>query len=46
MPAYRYKALNTEGKLVKGILEGDSDRHVRALLRERSLRPVAIDEAG
>ena len=46
MPAFRYKALDADGKLVKGLLEGDSDRHVRALLRERSLRPVAIDDAG
>ena len=45
MPAFRYKALDADGKLVKGLLEGDSDRHVRALLRERSLRPVAIDDA-
>lgn len=46
MPAFRYKALDADGKLVKGLLEGDSDRHVRSLLRERSLRPVAIDDAG
>jgi len=46
MPAFRYKALNVEGKLVKGVLEGDSDRHVRAILRERRLKPVAVESAG
>lgn len=46
MPAFRYKALNTEGKLVKGVLEGDSDRQVRAILRERRLKPVAVESAG
>ncbi|MEY3007100.1 MAG: type secretion system protein GspF [Pseudomonadota bacterium] len=46
MSAFRYKALNAEGKLVKGVLEGDSDRHVRAILRERRLKPVAVESAG
>ena len=46
MPAFRYKALNAEGKLVKGVLEGDSDRQVRAMLRERRLKPVAVESAG
>ena len=42
MPAFRYQALNTEGKLVKGVLEGDSDRQVRSVLRQKQLRPVEI----
>lgn len=46
MTAYRYKALNGAGKLVKGVLEGDSDRHIRAQLRSRELRPVEVSEAG
>jgi len=44
--AYRYRALNTEGKLLKGVLEGDSERQVRALLRGRQLRPVEIAAAN
>jgi len=44
--AYRYRALNTEGKLVKGVLEGDSERQVRALLRGRELRPVEVGAAN
>ena len=42
MTAFRYKALNDEGKLVKGVLEGDSDRQVRGTLRQRHLRPVEV----
>ena len=45
MTAFRYKALNDEGKLVKGVLEGDSDRQVRGTLRQRHLRPVEVAEA-
>lgn len=46
MTAYRYRALNTEGKLVKGVLEGDSERHVRGQLRVQSLQPVEVNEAN
>jgi general secretion pathway protein F len=46
MTAFRYKALNPEGKLVKGVLEGDSDRQVRGTLRQRHLRPVEVAEAA
>jgi general secretion pathway protein F len=42
MTAFRYKALNDEGRLVKGVLEGDSDRQVRGTLRQRHLRPVEV----
>ncbi len=33
MGAYSYKALDEAGKTVKGILEGDSERHIRTQLR-------------
>ena len=46
MTAYRYRALNADGKLVKGVLEGDSERQVRSQLRGRSLRPVEVLEAN
>lgn len=46
MTAFRYKALNAEGKLVKGVLEGDSDRQVRGTLRQRQLRPVEVAVAS
>jgi len=44
--AYRYKALNSQGKLLKGVLEGDSDRQIRAQLRQKQLRPVEVEEAS
>lgn len=46
MAAFRYKALNTAGKLLKGVLEGDSERHVRAQLRAKQLSPVEVTGAG
>lgn len=45
MPAYRYRALNAGGKMVRGVLEADSERQVRSQLRTQKLRPVAVDPA-
>ena len=42
MTAYRYRALNSGGELVKGVQEGDSERQVRSQLRLRQLRPVEV----
>lgn len=44
MGAYQYLALDQAGRERKGVLEGDTARHVRQLLREQQLMPVAIDE--
>jgi general secretion pathway protein F len=44
--AYRYQALNEKGKLVKGVLEGDSERQIRSQLRGQSLRPVEVGVAN
>ncbi len=46
MTAYRYRALNASGKLVKGVVEGDSERQVRYQLRRQQLRPVEVAAAG
>lgn len=43
MAAYEYVALNDNGATRKGVLEGDSGRHVRQLLRERGLTPVEVN---
>ena len=43
MPAYEYVALDTDGRTKKGILEGDSLRHVRQLLRDIGLFPVDVE---
>ncbi len=44
MGAYEYVAVDTDGKEHKGVLEGDTARHVRQLLRDRKLLPVEIAE--
>jgi len=46
MTAYRYRALNPDGKLVRGVLEGDSERQIRSQLRVQSLRPVEVAVAN
>jgi general secretion pathway protein F len=46
MGAFEYTALDTAGKSRKGVLEGDTARHVRALLRERALLPVTVNEVA
>ncbi len=42
MGAYEYTALDAAGREKKGILEGDTAKHVRQLLRERELLPVTV----
>ncbi len=44
MGAYQYVAVDNRGKEQKGVLEGDTPRQVRQLLRERSLLPVQVSE--
>ncbi|MEM8563091.1 MAG: type II secretion system inner membrane protein GspF [Pseudomonadota bacterium] len=46
MTAFRYRALNPDGKLVRGVVEGDSERQVRTQLRGQSLRPVEVAVAN
>ncbi|MDP3293285.1 MAG: type II secretion system inner membrane protein GspF [Nevskia sp.] len=46
MSAYEYSALDTRGRQVKGLIEGDTQRQVRQLLRERSLTPLDIKEVA
>jgi general secretion pathway protein F len=44
MGAYQYVAVDPGGKEHRGVLEGDTPRHVRQLLRERQLFPVEVAE--
>ena len=46
MTAFRYRALNPDGKLLRGVIEGDSERQVRTQLRSQSLRPVDVTVAN
>jgi general secretion pathway protein F len=44
--AFEYTALDAGGKERTGILEGDTPRHIRQLLREQQLLPVAVTEVA
>lgn len=42
MPAYEYRALDASGSNHKGMIEADSSRQARQLLREKKLFPVEV----
>ena len=42
MAAFEYEALDGEGRVVKGVMEGDAERKVRGLLREKGFIPVKV----
>ncbi|MFM2110570.1 MAG: type II secretion system protein GspF [Gammaproteobacteria bacterium] len=43
MAAYDYVALDAAGREQRGVLEGDSPRQIRQLLRERQLLPISVE---
>lgn len=45
MAAFSYTSLDLSGKEQKGILEADSSRQVRQLLREKGLTPLQVQHA-
>ena len=45
MAAFTYQALDAEGQLSRGIIEGESEKHVRSLLRARQLKPLSVELA-
>jgi general secretion pathway protein F len=44
--AYEYSALDAKGRQTKGLIEGDTPRHARQLLRERGLSPLDVREVA
>lgn len=46
MGAFEYTALDAGGRSRKGVIEGDTARHVRSLLRERQLMPLSVEEVA
>lgn len=46
MPSFDYSAYNATGKQVNGIINADSRRHARRLLKDKSLQPLNIQEAA
>jgi len=43
MAGFEYLALDPGGRTVKGVLEGDAERQIRAILRDRGLTPLKVD---
>lgn len=46
MAAFEYTALDAGGRQRKGVLEGDSSRQVRQLLRDQGLSPMSVATAS
>jgi general secretion pathway protein F len=46
MPAYEFTALDARGREEKGLLEGDTPRQVRGMLRDRGLTPLSVHEVA
>ena len=46
MAAFEYSALNERGREQKGVLEADSSRHVRQILRDRGLAPLSVEASS
>jgi general secretion pathway protein F len=46
MGAFEYVAMDQSGKQSKGVLEGDTPKHVRQILRDRKLLPVSVSEVA
>jgi general secretion pathway protein F len=44
MGAFEYTAVDRAGRQQKGVLEGDTARQVRQLLRERGMLPMSVSE--
>jgi general secretion pathway protein F len=44
MGAFEYIALDAQGRERKGLIEGDTPKHVRQLLRDKQLLPMEIQE--
>jgi general secretion pathway protein F len=42
MAAFDYQAVDKKGKTKKGVIEGDTPRHARSLLREQGLMPTEV----
>jgi general secretion pathway protein F len=46
MGAFEYTAVDASGRERKGVLEGDTARQVRQMLRDQSLLPVSVNEVA
>jgi general secretion pathway protein F len=42
MPAYRFEAASAAGRIERGVVDADSPKMARGVLRERGLTPIAV----
>ena len=42
MAGFEYLALDPKGRTVRGVIDGDAERQVRGVLRERGLTPLSV----
>ena len=45
MPAYHFVAVNNDGREKKGVIEAETEKQARQLLRNKSLVPIALRQA-
>ena len=45
MPAYAFEALDAQGASHKGVIDADSAKAARSLLRTRALIPLSVEPA-
>lgn len=46
MPAYHYTAIQVDGQEQKGVIEAETEKHARQLLRDKSLLPLQVRPAA
>ncbi|NYT86003.1 type II secretion system inner membrane protein GspF [Pollutimonas harenae] len=46
MPSYQYEASNSAGRIERGLVDADSERNARQILRMRGLLPLSLKETG
>ena len=45
MPAYHFVAVNNDGREKKGVIEAETEKQARQLLRNKSLVPITLRQA-
>ena len=46
MPAYSFEAMQSDGKVRRGVIEADTARSARSMLRTQALVPLAVNAVG
>ena len=46
MPAYAFEAMQSDGKIRRGVIEADTARSARSMLRSQALVPLAVNAVG